>query len=253
MAWEWLQYWLKQEDAHSLHSPYIYKLYTEIIKPDENAPAFEAIEKVRKQYLRSKEKIAITDLGAGSHHHSTLKRKLSAITESSSSSPKYNRLYHRLALAAQAKHIIELGACTGINTAYLASSGADITSFEGCPNLTLLAKQTLKYTQQEAHIIQGNIDETLPDYLASSPLIDMAFIDANHTYEATLRYFQLLITKMLHGGFLLIGDIHWSLGMKKAWEEIKEDPRVTLSIDLYEVGIICIQPDLPEQHYCLAY
>ena len=33
-------------------------------------------------------------------------------------------------------------------------------------------------------------------------------------------------------------NIYWSKGMTKAWEEIKKDSRVKISIDLYYFGIV---------------
>ena len=39
---------------------------------------------------------------------------------------------------------------------------------------------------------------------------------------------------------IVIDDISWSSGMRKAWTEIEDDKRVTVSIDLQEIGIVLL-------------
>lgn len=43
---------------------------------------------------------------------------------------------------------------------------------------------------------------------------------------------------------MIIDDINWSEGMRNAWQEIEEDERVALSIDLNEIGIALITDTL---------
>ncbi len=36
----------------------------------------------------------------------------------------------------------------------------------------------------------------------------------------------------------VVDDIHWSVGRRKAWKRIKAHPRVTVTIDLYDLGLV---------------
>ena len=61
-----MQYLLKARDEHSLHSPFVYKLYTEVIASKDKYYAFDELDKTRKQLLQNQQNIEVIDLGAGS-------------------------------------------------------------------------------------------------------------------------------------------------------------------------------------------
>jgi hypothetical protein len=68
--------------------------------------------------------------------------------------------------------------------------------------------------------------------------LDLAFVDANHTYEATWLYFDVLAGKVHEKSVIVIDDIHYSTEMEKAWYAICADERVTTTIDLYQMGLV---------------
>ena len=69
-------------------------------------------------------------------------------------------------------------------------------TFEGSGELLKIAKGVWKILKLENISWQeGNIDHTLSDYTRED--VDLAYIDANHTYEATLRYADFLLPRMV--------------------------------------------------------
>jgi hypothetical protein len=49
-------------------------------------------------------------------------------------------------------------------------------------------------------------------------------------------------------------DIHWSQEMEEAWSEIQEQPSVTLTIDLFFIGLVFFSPDFKEkQHFTIRF
>jgi hypothetical protein len=44
-----------------------------------------------------------------------------------------------------------------------------------------------------------------------------------------------------------VDDIYWSEGMTKAWQAIKKHPDVTLSIDIFDIGIVFFRKELSKQ------
>ena len=99
----------------------------------------------------------------------------------------------------------------------------------------------------------GNIDERLPEELAKLDTFSLAYLDANHRYAPTLHYFELLLEKAGEKSILIFDDIHWSAEMEKAWIAIIQHPAVSLSLDLYEAGILFLDPRLQKEHYVVAY
>jgi predicted O-methyltransferase YrrM len=91
-------------------------------------------------------------------------------------------------------------------------------------------------------LIEGNFDVRLPELLQSlskeGKQLDFVFIDGNHRKEPTVRYFEQLLPLLQEESVLVFDDIHWSEQMEEAWEEIKKSPAVTLSIDLFFIGIV---------------
>ena len=63
----YIKYLLRSGNEHSIHSPFLFELYNNVIavRKDDN-PEYEAIRSLRKELLRSDEQIEILDLGAGS-------------------------------------------------------------------------------------------------------------------------------------------------------------------------------------------
>jgi hypothetical protein len=97
----------------------------------------------------------------------------------------------------------------------------------------------------------GNFNNLLPAVLNELTQVDLAFIDGNHTYEATINYFNLLLQKTHYNSVLIFDDIYWSKGMTKAWEEIKHHPKVTVTVDLFYIGLVYFRTQQAEEHFKL--
>ena len=94
----------------------------------------------------------------------------------------------------------------------------------------------------------------LEQALSGIDLLDLAFIDGNHRKEPTLRYFDTLLAKINNASILIFDDIHWSAEMEEAWEIIKMHSSVTLSIDLFFIGLIFFRNDFKvKQHFVINF
>lgn len=255
-AQAFLKYWLLAVNEHALHPPFVYSLYTQTIKPDLPEDIFGTIEKFRKQLLQSRETIHFTELGAGSSMSSQKERPIRQLAQHSLSSARFSRLFYRLIVQQEANTILELGTSLGINTLYLSAAAprGQVYTLEGCPQTALFAERLFdEWQHRNIYLRQGNIDDTLPGLLEKLPSIDAAYLDANHTYEASMRYFSLLLPNIHAHSFLVIDDIYWSADMQRAWKEMREHPQVSLSLDLFDAGILFFQPGLQKAHYILSF
>jgi predicted O-methyltransferase YrrM len=253
-AKEWIKYFHLKTDEHSLHSPFFYDFYITLISKPSIAVDDQGIEIVRNAFLKQLNTIEIQDLGAGSQRLSRKERSVASIAKYSSSSRKFSRFLYRLIEKYKFNNILELGTSLGINTAYLEKTAAnEIISFEGDPNVYQMAKEHL-LPSKKLTLVLGNIDQQLPEQLSQlkSPL-DLVYIDANHTYEATLNYFHQLIAHHHQSSIFILDDIHWSKGMNQAWEEIKRHPKAYASIDLFDAGLLFFNPALNSQHLILDF
>jgi len=59
------------------------------------------------------------------------------------------------------------------------------------------------------------------------------------------------LPKLPEKGVIVLDDIHYSEEMERAWEELKNDARVTTTMDLYHVGLLFVDPHYLKRHYII--
>ncbi|MGH7237920.1 MAG: O-methyltransferase [Candidatus Saccharimonadales bacterium] len=240
-AKDYLLHRFKAKTRHGIHSPFVYRLVDRVIYDFKPKKVYEEIEAQRKQLLNDNRIITVTDLGAGSHVNNNRKKKISDIAKNALKPPKLAQLLYRLAADLKPRNIIELGTCLGITTLYLqnAAPGASVETLEGCPETARIAndvfeEQGIKTVEQ----IVGNFDDTLPAVIQKFDELDFVFVDGNHQKDATLNYFKWCLPKVHENSLLIFDDIYWSGGMKEAWAEIKANPQVMVTVDLFWIGLV---------------
>ena len=251
----YLRFWLRSGNAHGLHSPFIFGLYTSVVQHTGQYGPYAAIEARRRQLLASPASISVTDFGAGSHTGAGRQRRVADIARTAAKPRKLAQLLFRLVNYLRPATILELGTSLGLTTAYLAAadSRSRVVSFEGCPNVAAVARETFATLGLgNVEVVEGNIDDTLaPTLVVLGAPVDFVFFDGNHRYEPTLRYFEQCLAHRAEHSTFVLDDIHWSEDMERAWETIKTHPEVTLTVDLFYFGLVFFRQKQPKQHFWL--
>jgi predicted O-methyltransferase YrrM len=253
---DFLRHRFTAKTRHGTHSPFVYQLADEVIYDFKLKPEYKAIEEQRKKLYHDDATIQVTDLGAGSHLNKNKSKKVKEIAKNALKSPRLAQLIYRLAKANRPAQIIELGTCLGLTTAYLAKSSPDarVLTIEGCPQTASVAAKNFKELQlNEVELQVGNFDVLLPAVLEKQTQVDFVYIDGNHRKAATLNYFNWCLPKVHENSLLIFDDIYWSKGMKEAWEEIKAHPEVTVTIDLFWIGLVYFKKGQAKEHFKLKY
>lgn len=201
--------------------------------------------------------IEILDLGAGSRVNKSNRRRISQIAKNAEKPEKFGRLFCRLARHLKPRHVVELGTSLGLTTLYFSKAMPDgrIYTFEGCPATSGIAAENFrKVSAENIEIITGNIDLTLKPVLESRNVpLDMVYFDANHRYEPTVRYFLECLPYAHNDSLFIFDDIYWSAGMTKAWEEIKSHPEVTVTVDLFWIGLVFFRKEQAKEDFVLRF
>lgn len=248
----YFNYWLDAVNIHSLQSPFVYEIYKHIIDKRKRVPPDPAIEKIREKFKSSNHVIQVEDFGSGSIRTSESQRKITDIASYGVTQKKYSQIMYGLIQYMNYKNIIELGTSLGINTLYLSKAKqTQVATFEGSSSLVNIATEVLDDQRNNVRVIEGNIDTRLPKFLENSPPLDFAFVDANHNYNPTLKYFDLLLSNSHDETCFVFDDIHLNREMSEAWKHIRDHYQVTLTLDLFQIGIVFINPELRKQHYVL--
>lgn len=244
MAGRFINHQFRSLTRAELHSPFLYDLSEEVFNDNRHYYAFDEIEYRRHLLLSDNSEIQVHDHGAGSHTLHGIRRKVSAIARTSLITPRFGQHLFRLSAFLQPATILEMGSSLGISAAYLAKGAphAHMITLEGSPAIARIARaqlDTLNLAQVEVRT--GEFSTTLPETLRALGTIDLAFIDGNHRYNPTIEYFEALKPCLHDGSVVVFDDIHWSRGMEDAWNDIRRDPRVTVSIDLFYKGIVAFK------------
>ncbi|MBO9201256.1 MULTISPECIES: O-methyltransferase [Niastella] len=227
--------------GHGIHSPFVYDFVRRVLIDKRNFYAYNQVEAIRRRLLHDNTLIEVEDFGAGSTINKTNQRSIASIARHSAKSKKWARLLFRIVNYYQPNTILELGTSLGITTAYmaLANPKARLITAEGSAAIADQAKRNFQSLQLSSiQQVVGNFDDTLPDILNAVSSLDLVFIDGNHRYEPTLRYFNQLLPHLNATSVVVFDDIHWSQEMEQAWAAIKEHPAVQLSVDLFFVGLV---------------
>ena len=243
-------------DAHSLHSPFLFDFYTNVLINEFSFQDLDALKRIRRKFKADNRTINVTDFGAGSLKMKTPSRKISDVARISTTPEKFSKLYSRILRRYNCTDILELGTSVGINTMYLvkAHDATRVTTIEGSHETALIAKQLFDENAiKNIQVIEGNIDQELPGFLNSIEKIDFAFIDANHRFDPTTRYVEMILKKIHMNSILVLDDIHYSSEMERAWNVVRSHPEVYTSIDLYRCGLIFFNPSLTKQNAVLQF
>ena len=249
----YLIYWFKARGPNRIHSPFVFNLYMEAMLSEQEFYSFRKFSLIYQENLKEHKQLSTLKTGAlqpvGNVPISSIARK-SVLPE------KFQRLLFRLVYQFKPKTLVELGTSLGITTLYLAApdSTAQVLSLEGNPHVIPVASDNIKKAGLEnIQIIPGLFSETLPKVLETTNKLDFVFIDGDHRFESTVEYVKMMLPKLHADSVLVLDDIHWNPDMEKAWNVIQQIPRVTVTIDLYRLGLVFFRTGQVKQHFRLIY
>ncbi len=249
---QYIKFLLKSTNQHGVHSPFVYNLVTQCFYDKKKHEAYRAILNYKKELLNSSEKLAVTDLGAGSRVSKGKMRKVSEMAKNAGSTNHRAKLLFRMVQYFEPNSILEMGTSLGIATHAMALGNPDakIISIEGCPNISKFTNEQLeKDGVKNVSVVTGDISEAIKKLKTIS--FDLVFFDANHQKEATLHYFETLLQTAHNDSVFIFDDIYWSPCMTEAWETIKQHPKVTVTIDTFFWGFVFFRTEQVKEHFTI--
>ncbi len=248
----------RHRKGHGIHSPFMYTFVSEVVFGRDN-PSLIVPAKIicfHRSLRKSREVIGGGRHGAGSHVSNGAMRHVSDMTRHSGVSPRHGALLYRMARYFCPGEILELGTGTGASTAYLragAPAGSRVVSVEGEKDRTDFARSAFAVNGfPEVQFVNTHFDDFLRDWKpVDHPLL--VFLDGDHTFPATLRYYRKVAEYARHDTILVIDDIHWSADMEKAWKAIRQDSRAALTADLFFMGIVFFREGVISQDFMIQF
>jgi predicted O-methyltransferase YrrM len=256
----YLQFLWHSKNEHAVHSPFVFTLITKCFYDQKSKPEYAVLKEYRNSLLKNNNTIEVTDFGAGSKVFKSNKREISKIAKTAGISSKRAELLFRIVSYFQPQSILEIGTSLGLATSGLSlgsqiptlrdGTKAKITTPEGCPETAKIAQEQFRkfgLTNINSEVTEFNA------YLSKLQTLNfkLIYFDGNHSKKATLEYFELLLPTITNETVWIFDDIHWSSEMEEAWKIIKNHPKVTVTIDTFQWGLVFFRREQPKEHFTI--
>jgi predicted O-methyltransferase YrrM len=161
-------------------------------------------------------------------------------------SPVWGRFLMHLVRELTPESCLELGTGLGMSALYqgaaleLNGSGSLITVDTG--EWARMAEREFSDLGLEGRIelLLGPAGDTLARALDRGTPFDCVLLDADHTEEGTLAHFGAILPHLSDRAVVIVDDINWTSGMRRAWKVIRRTRRVALAVGIRRFGIAVV-------------
>lgn len=247
----YLKFLWHSKNEHGVHSPFVFSLITKCFYDKKTKAAYILLKKYRDSLLKNNNTIHITDFGAGSRVFKSNVRAISKIAQTAGITKKRAELLHRIVHYFEPNDILEIGTSLGLATSALSSGNknSEVVTLEGCRETATIAQQQFKKFGLD------NVNSVVTEfgrYLQTiSHPFQLIYFDGNHSKKATLDYFELLLPTVTNDSVWIFDDIHWSPEMEEAWNIIKQNQKVTVTIDTFQWGLVFFRREQEKENFVI--
>ena len=218
MLVKYVTYWLTAANGkgHGIHSPFVFQFVTDVLNDDRFFYAFETIEQLPHQQQGFK---------------------------------KYNQLLFKIVNYYQPKTVLYIDESITNTLFYLAQANNNTPVFSFVNNNS----QQQKAVQINPKIAIDNV--YFYDDILAITTNQYHLVCINTYNEDDLQnYFQLLLPHFTTQSIVIINNIHASKQLEAIWYNLQQHSSITLSIDLFQLGLIFFRPEnkIP-QHFTIKF
>ncbi|TDO28526.1 O-methyltransferase [Sediminibacterium goheungense] len=259
LAAKYLRFYVGASNSkgHGVHSPFVFDFIQYVLNDDRVFYAYRQIENLR-QLLKADQRVLEIKVGGDTSGASTSGfRKIADIASSSVGSAKYGQLLFRITDKYGPSEILEIGTSLGITTGYLAMANPNtsVTTIEEAGSLAKIASANFqKLGIRNVRLLEGDINQQLSGWLAQGRNIDLALVNGLQVGKSVIRYYRSIRNNIHEKSILVFDGIHTGTDMEEVWKEIQQDQAVTLSIDLFGMGLVFFRKEFRvQQHISIRF
>lgn len=227
---------IRYRKGFGVHSPFVFNLITKVIEEKCSYYSFYDIELLRKQLLQN--------------------RSIGEIVKREAIRPKHGALLFRLTNYFKSKNILQIGTTMGLSTLYLTSyaTGLKCIALENVPEFATIARQAFaKEGRNPVDLRIGNYKDLLPQALNDINSLDFVFFNTLYEQHNNLWLFNECMRYAHNDTVFVFEGIKASRKMRELWEEICACPEVTVTLDLYSLGIVLFNKKLHKRDYIVYF
>ena len=244
---------IRYRKGHGVHSPFVFGLITKVIDVSHQFYCQKDIENTRKKSHTINQKILLRKKqNPGKFEEYTIGKvvKKEAIT------PRRGALLLRLTNYFKPKSILQIGVSSGISSLYLSSytSSLNFTVLEKSPEMALVAERVFEeHNRQKIDVKVADYKDSLPAILKDDYLLDFVFINIANDVAENEYVFNQIVNHLHDSSVVVISGIKASAGMRSFWKKIIEHQDITVTVDLYSMGLIFFKKKLHKRNYIVSF
>ena len=241
---KWRQIYRKtfHRKGHGIHSPFVFDLITNVVEQRLPFYAYKDIDLIRLHLRLHDQPI----LYRGKKYSIEKYLQKQAVTK------KEGELLFRLTNHYKPHAILSVGSSMGLAPFYLTafSSDSQCVTLE-CENdiATITCNNIKKKTNSSIKIIQGEYSDSLPEALSELQQIDCIYLNKELSTEELTKIYRAILPSIHDESLIIISGIHTSPEKRSFWKQVCEDGKITVSVDLYQLGLIFFRPKLHKRMY----
>ncbi|MCQ2302774.1 MAG: hypothetical protein MJZ94_09155 [Bacteroidales bacterium] len=222
MITSYLKYLLTRKSEYKIHSPFVFDFMTKVVNDKGSNADYESIMRISR-------------LLDGKKHSNYRRRKMS-------------RLLYRMVRYFEPESVVSFGSLSAMNTTALALG-----------NL-----QTRVYLEESTDFLESmnsmgiiNVSLIQPAEFDSEKFkqLNTGFVlfGQDSFEDTTWDYLVDCLSHKTSESVFIFEGIHHNRDMEDAWESLQENDNVSLSIDLYEIGLVFFKLGFEKQDFVLKY
>lgn len=244
---------LRHRKGFGVHSPFVYNLITKVI--EEKCPyyCFYDIELVRRQFYYRETFFPWIDYPAGKQPAEVT---VGEIIRREAVGKKQGALLFRLANYFQPKHILQIGASAGLSALYLTAYSPHVacTVLEQLPSMAAVAAEVWKKAARVPIDLRvGEYGALLPAALQQIERLDFVFFNRLEASDDREVLLTACIERAHAETVIVLSGIQANRTMRAFWRSVCMRREVTVTLDLYTMGIVLFNPKLHKRNYIVSF
>jgi predicted O-methyltransferase YrrM len=220
----------------------VFDLITNVIEEDGAFYAYHTFSKIREQLLDNNQLI----------HYKGNTLKVNEALQRYGISQTEGEFLFRLANHYKPKTILAIGSSMGLAPLYLTryNSSIQCITLESEPDIAHIATQLLsREVNMSFPILTGNYQETIRDSIVQFQQIDCIFMGKEMDVDDLNVIFLQCLPLFNDQTYCVMAGIRSSPEKFQRWKQLCQHPRVTVAVDLFDLGLLFFHSKLHKRVY----
>ena len=225
---------LRYRKGFGVHSPFAYDLITTVIEERYRYYSYNAIELYLKKTLYPRMDRTKT------YHQKKMEQKKT-------------RLLFRLVNRFSPQTILEIGTAWGISSLYMNAPHSTVRQLciEPDAEMAQVAREVIK--QSNIELLSGRFDDLPMEALEKLNPIEFVLIHASRSELSVEKVLGQIAPFLSPEAVVVIDGIRKNSLRQQEWKQLTSFPKVTVSMDLYDMGLLFFSPKLNRQYYIVSF